>query len=114
MLNLFLDELLTPTGQQGPLKAAYDRAASGVWHAVLGAVFCGAFGWWGLGPAFAVALVYWLLKETGDLRRGGKFWDGIEDAICVGLGLWYGTGWWPLMICLMGAVIMVSAGARHK
>ena len=71
-MNLFLDELLTPTGQTGPLSATYTRAAGGVWHAVLGAVFCGAFGWWGLGPAFAVALVYWLLKETGAAGPAGS------------------------------------------
>lgn len=37
MIRLIWAELDAPTGQTGPLSAAYSRAAGGVWHAVLGA-----------------------------------------------------------------------------
>ena len=112
--DLIIAEFDTPTGQIGPLDAAYRRAAGGVWHTVLGALLVAPFGLWGLAPAFAIALVYWLAKERGDLRRGGKFWDGVEDAICVSLGAWYGVWWWPLAICGAGVIILASAAVRVR
>lgn len=112
--QLIIAELNTPTGQIGPLDAAYRRAAGGVWHAVLGALLVAPFGLWGLPTALAIAAIYWAVKERGDLRRGGAFWDGVEDAICVALGAWYGVWWWPLAICGAGGIILVSAAMRAR
>jgi hypothetical protein len=77
--DLILAELNTPSGQTGPLSAAYRRAIEGVAHGVLGAAFCAPFGWWGIVAGVAVAAVYWAAKERRDLRRGGRVWDGLED-----------------------------------
>lgn len=107
-------ELQTPTGQIGPLDAVYRRAAGGVWHAVLGAAFTAPLGLWGLGPALVLACLYWIAKERGDLRRGGKFWDGIEDALLVCLGAWHGVWWWPMAMCGAGLIILASAAWRAK
>jgi hypothetical protein len=112
--GLIIAELNTPTGQIGPLDGAYRRAAGGVWHAVVGAVFCAVFGLWGLPSALVIATIYWAVKEIVDLRRGGGLWDSVEDAICVCLGAWYGVWWWPAMVCLAGGIILASAAVRTK
>ena len=114
VVDLIMAEISTPTGQVGPLGGAYLRAVSGMGHAVLGAAFCAPFGWWGLGAALAVAVVYWLVKERGDLRRGGDVWDGVEDAICVSLGAWYGAIWWPVAVLVAAGIILGSAAWRAK
>ena len=107
-------EINTPTGQTGPLSAAYARAMGGVGHAVLGAAFCAPLGVWGLGAALVLALIYWTAKERGDLRRGGRLWDGVEDATCVSLGAWYGVIWWPAAVLVAAAIIMASAAVRAR
>ena len=28
--------------------------------------------------------------------------DGLEDAVMVWLGAWYGAAWWPVLICGAG------------
>lgn len=103
MLGVIWAEITTPTGQAGPLSAAYARAMSGVGHAVLGATFCAPLGASGIIMALAVAVIYWTAKERGDLRRGGLMWDGIEDALCVSLGAWYGVIWWPAAVLVAAA-----------
>jgi len=114
MIRLIWAELDTPTGQTGPLSAAYARAAGGVWHAVLGAALVATLGLgFGMATGFALALVYWLAKERGDLRRGGRWWDGAEDAVMVSLGAWYGAAWWPVLICGAGLYVMVARGRRY-
>jgi len=112
MIRLIWAELDTPTGQTGPLSAAYARAAGGVWHAMLGAALCASLGWYGLAPGLAAAALYWLVKERGDLRRGGAIMDGLEDAVMVWLGAWYGAAWWPVMVCCAGLYVMVARGRR--
>jgi len=107
-------EINTPTGQIGPLSSAYGRAMGGVGHAVLGAAFCAPLGVWGLAAAIPLAPLYWLTKERGDLRRGGRLWDGIEDATCVSLGAWYGVFWWPWAVLLAAGIIMASAAVRAR
>lgn len=114
VLNTIWKEINTPTGQVGPLSAAYGRAMGGVGHAALGALFCAPLGVWGLAFALVMALAYWLTKERGDLRRGGRFWDGVEDAICVSLGAWYGVVWWPGAVLLAAGIIMLSAAVRAR
>lgn len=114
MIRLIWAELDTPTGQTGPLSAAYARAAGGVWHAVFGAALVQSLGLgFGLATGLALALVYWLVKERGDLRRGGAIMDGLEDAVMVWLGAWYGAAWWPVLICGAGLYVMVARGRRY-
>jgi hypothetical protein len=112
-LSLIWAELRTPTGAAGPLSAAYARAMGGIGHAVAGA--CVAV----LAPVDplilwgALVVVYWLAKEANDLRRGGRFWDGVEDALMVGLGAWYGAAWWPCVIVGAAVYIMATAAWRR-
>lgn len=113
LLSLIWAEIATPSGQVGPLSAAYRRAVEGVAHAVLGAAFCAPLGLWGLAAALPVAAVYWRAKEAGDLRRGGRLWDGAEDAVMVALGAWYGGPWWPALMLGCAAYIMASAAWRR-
>ncbi len=114
LFDVIWREINTPTGQIGPLHAAYVRSASGIGHAVLGAAFCALFGLWGIVAACLIAAAYWLLKERGDLRRGGDLWDGIEDAICISLGAWYGPWWWPAVALAAAAIILLSAAVRAR
>ena len=117
--DLIIAEIMTPTGQTGPLGGAYLRAVSGIGHALFGAAFFAPLGLLGLGApmivrAAIVALIYWLAKERGDLRRGGDVWDGIEDAICVSLGAWYGAIWWPVAVLVSAGIILGSAAWRAR
>lgn len=114
ILDDLFGEILTPSGQIGPLDAAYRRAVVGIAHAALGAAFCAPLGLWGLAPAMGLAAVYWLAKERGDLRRGGQVLDGAEDAVMVMLGGWYGPAWWPALVIGAGAVMMVSGAWRAR
>jgi len=112
MISLIWREIETPSNQIGPLHRAYERAVIGIGHAMLGACAAVAFG--GYGPPFALAVggLYWLMKERGDLKRGGGLWDGVEDALMVTLGTYYGPAWWPPMIVATGAYLM-AMGARR-
>lgn len=112
MLRLILAELRTPSNQQGPLHGAYDRAVQGLGHAMLGAAAAGLFGGWGLAFGLAVAVAYWLAKERGDLRRGGALWDGLEDAVMVCVGTYYGPWWWPLVVLACAGYVMVMGAIR--
>ena len=114
LADLILEEINTPTGMIGPLHGAYTRAMSGIGHAVLGASAFAALGLWGIVWAAIGAAVYWLLKERGDLRRGSDLWDGVEDAICLSLGAWYGPWWWPVAALAAAGIILVSAGVRAR
>lgn len=60
-----------------------------------------------------IAGIYWATKERGDLKRGGSFWDGAEDAVMVSLGAWYGVWWWPALILGAGLYIMAVAAWRR-
>ena len=71
-------------------------------HAVLGADLGALANTAGLAAVSAGLLrlslgaVYWLVKERGDLRRGGGVVDGLVDAGFVSLGALYpGPAWWP-------------------
>jgi L-asparagine transporter-like permease len=61
---------------------------------------------------FFFAFSYWIFKETRDLRRGGSFRDGVEDALMVWLGYFYGPWWWPMLMLVCGAYLM-AMGARR-
>jgi hypothetical protein len=114
MFKLLWDEINTPSGRMGPLTASYFRAVVAIGHAVLGAAFAALLGVWGLAPALVIGLVYWLAKEEGDIKRGGKVWDGVEDALMVAMGAWYGAVWWPVLILCSAAYIMVVDAWRRK
>ena len=114
VIQRIIMELKTPTGQVGPAPRAYLRTVVAGGHALLGAAFCAWFGAWGLALAVPVALAYWLAKERGDLRRGGKVWDGLEDTVMVSLGAWYGPDWWPAMVLGCMGCIMLSAVVRSR
>lgn len=109
------------SGPEGVLNGAYNRAVIGMAHVVLGgclAVLVAdrhqdlAVGLRGLFPVLG-ALVYWLAKERGDLRRGGSLWDGVEDTLCVWIGCAYlGQWWWNLMVLGIGAYLMAAGAWR--
>ena len=96
-------DLLTPSGYGTP----YTAGTSAVAHGLLGACVA-PFGWHGLLAALSVALAYWLLKERGDLARGGAWLDGLEDTAMVAIGTYYGPVWWPPLMLACGLVVMVS------
>lgn len=100
-------DLLTPSGYGTP----YTAGTSAVAHGLLGACVA-PFGWWGLSAALSVALAYWLLKERGDLKRGGAVLDGLEDTAMVALGTYYGPVWWPPLMLACGLVVMISRALR--
>ena len=105
-------EILTPSGQPGPLHKAYERCVEGIGHAMLGACAVAILGGWGLAFGIAVAVAYWLVKERGDLKRGGSWADGAEDALMVCLGAFYGPWWWPLVIVAVGAYLLIMGAIR--
>ena len=66
-------------------------------HAMLGA----ALSWGGL----AVGAVYWIVKERGDLKRGGAYKDGLFDTAFVIIGIAYeGPIWWPILVIVSAGV----------
>jgi len=106
-MNLIRD-LLTPSPGATPYQAGVMAMA----HALLGAAATGAFGGWGLGFGLAVAAVYWTVKESGDILRGGAFVDGAEDAAMVWLGTYYGPPWWPAAMLACGVYVMAVRAWR--
>jgi len=113
ILDDLFGEILTPSGQPGPLHKAYERAVEGIGHAMLGAGLVSLLGVWGLLPGMAVAVAYWWIKERGDLKRGGSWADGAEDMLLVWLGAFYGPWWWPLVILAVGGYLMVMGAIRE-
>lgn len=110
LLDLIWAELNTPSDQIGPLARAYQRGAIAAWHMLLGSVVALPMGdaQWLFGGV--VATIYWLIKERGDLRRGGRVWDGLEDAVCVYLGTFCGPWWWgPVCLASTGYVFLMGA-----
>jgi len=83
-------------------------------HAVVGATLTATFGGYGIWAGLAYAAIYWLVKEFGDLRRGGAWLDGIEDATAVWLGGWYGVWWWPAMVLGIGGYVMAARWWRWQ
>lgn len=108
-MNSIIAELFTPSGQTGEVSPAYRRAVIAIAHAVLGAALAQFLGGFGLAFALLLAVAYWLAKEWGDLKRGGALWDGVEDALMVSFGAWYGAPEWPLVILCAAGYIMWRA-----
>ena len=113
LARAIIAELRIPSGQDGPLGAAYARTTSALGHAIIGACAASALGGWGLLFGLVIALAYWLLKEWGDLTRGGALWDGLEDACMVWLGAFYiGPMWWPWIMLAASGYVMATGAWR--
>ena len=90
----------------------YQRAVIGAGHALVGAALIAIVPVEYLVTArVGLAVIYWMLKEAGDLKRGGDLRDGLEDAAFVWLGAFYGPWWWPLLI--LGAMGCVGLTGRR-
>lgn len=98
-------EAMRPT-----IGSGYLWAVIGISHVMLGAALQGVLGASGAAARLVLTVVYWILKERGDLRRGGSLRDGIVDAALVGVGAFYsGPRWWPIAV-----IIAIAAGAIIK
>jgi hypothetical protein len=90
----------------------YQRAVIGGGHALVGAAIVAALpdAWIAAVAARAIiGAAYWMIKEAGDLKRGGDLRDGFEDAAFVWLGAYYGPWWWPLLVLgAMGCVMLTG------
>jgi hypothetical protein len=89
-----ISEILTPSARD---ESTYDKSVIAIGHVMLGASAAEPVGMY-VGPAWLlIMVVYWLIKERGDLKRGGSWRDGIWDAAFVGFGgLYVGAWWWPV------------------
>lgn len=118
LFDMMLAELARPsTLPHGPLHRAYERAVIGIGHLVLGAAVGGLLwpvaGWGDALLRLGLGVAYWLIKEAGDLRRGGTVRDGIEDASLVALGLFYAGQWFaPLAAIIIGGYLMFRGAAK--
>ncbi len=77
----------------------YERAVIAIGHVIVGAILASPFDVLGtIGAALFWMVLYWAVKELGDVSRGGDIKDGIRDALAVGLGALYpGPWWWALL-----------------
>ena len=86
--------IVTPSSAN---ETPYQFAVIAIGHAMLGA----ALSWGG----FLIAVAYWVIKERGDLKRGGAWRDGLIDTGFVSLGLIYsGPIWWPVAVMVLAGV----------
>ena len=84
---------------------SYQWAVIGLGHVMLGAALQGLLGVTAAAARLALAALYWVAKERGDLRRGGALRDGIVDTAFVGVGCFYdGSRHWPVAVMLTAAV----------
>ena len=109
--------LATPTTG----RTWYEWATIAMAHAVLGADLGALADTAGLAAVSAGLLrlslgaVYWLIKERGDLRRGGTVADGLVDAGFVALGALYpGPAWWPWAVTAAVAAGVIFIRARGR
>jgi hypothetical protein len=112
LIRQILAELATPSNQVGSLDRPYRRAVIGIGHAIVGAALVSALPAWGWPLGLTLGAVYWLIKERGDLLRGGGILDGLEDAAMVSLGAWYGPWWWPVVILGCAGYLMARGAMR--
>lgn len=95
--KILIGEIDTPSGHEaGP----HAWATTALGHVMLGACFSFL-------PAIAVAIIYFAVKETRDLRKHqGRLEDSLVDTGFVWLGALYtGSLVWPL-----GAFLLVAVG----
>ena len=91
---------------------SYEWAVIGLGHVMLGAALQGLLGVTAAAARLALAALYWVAKERGDLRRGGALRDGLVDTALVGVGCFYaGPRHWPVMAM---AAICFSAFIKER
>lgn len=90
MLRALVSEFRKPSPRN---PVPHHRGATGYWHHGAGLYPGAVFSLMDVAPlaaafwaALVVGLGYWLIKERGDLKRGGGLRDGIEDAVFVAVG----------------------------
>ena len=69
-------------------------------------------GFGGAAARLAIGIAYWVIKERGDLKRGGSWRDGLVDAGFVMYGALYGPWWWPLGVFALVAVGLTIRGLK--
>jgi hypothetical protein len=117
-IEALMDEINRPSDlPPGPLHRAYERGVIGMGHGIVGAAVAGFLwpvtDWTDVAVRLCVAVIYWTVKEWGDLRRGGSLRDGLEDAACVALGLFYAGQWYAPMVCLgLGGYLMYRGAVK--
>ena len=112
-IKLVVKELFVPSEKD---ESPYTALVIGIGHAMVGAAIItmlpanlGAASVIGLTIArFTIAIFYWLLKESGDIKRGGNFLDGLKDSAWVLLGGWYGATFWPQLVLFIAFIEAVS------
>ena len=105
-------EIVTPSARdEGPFPAFL----LGIAHCVAGAAACEVAAGAGIGLAAlrgALPLIYWLVKERGDLRRGGSVRDGMIDTAFVASGL---LAAWPFYHAgLLAAALAAAVWLRPR
>lgn len=108
-LKEIFQELWTPSGSIGVNPKGYQRAVEGIGHSVLGAFCVSLLGLpMGVLTSFVIAAIYFVVKETSDLKKGGRLPDSVEDALFVAIGCAYsGPVVWPLTVLLVAGYSMV-------
>lgn len=105
-------EIVTPSLADEP---PYTILLIAIAHAVLGASLAMIDA--GLPVAVAraaIPLAYWLLKERGDLKRGGNVVDGLVDTAFVAFGAIYaGQPWWPASVLALAALAALILPSRR-
>ncbi|MFV0409457.1 MAG: hypothetical protein ACK5LJ_07085 [Paracoccus sp. (in: a-proteobacteria)] len=108
-LNSLITTILTPSARD---EDGYQWAVIGLGHVMLGAALQGLLGAAGVAMRLLIAVMYWLIKERGDVRRGGGLRDGLVDTALVGVGAFYaGPRWWPVAVM---AVITLGAILKER
>ena len=92
--------ILTPSARD---EDGYTWACIFLGHAVLGLAIGQAFGAEAAGSRALLAAVYWLVKERGDLRRGGSLLDGAADALALWAGAYMAERWVAVMVLATAA-----------
>lgn len=97
-------EILTPSAET---ETTHKATVVGISHVMLGAAFAPL--------GYAVAALYWFLKERKDLRRKGALIDGLIDTAFVTLGaVTYAGDWrWPVLV-LAGSACLSIIHEVHK
>ncbi len=109
----FIKSLFVPsTSFDSP---AYGRAATAVFHAVLGALFAflaSILGGW----IVWLAVGLYIVKEAFDVRQGGSQWDSVEDlcAVLLGVVAWHQGLSWPVVLIAVGLTVGIFATLRQK
>lgn len=94
---------------------AYGRAATAVFHSVLGALMAllaASYGGW----IVWLGVGLYIVKEAFDVRQGGSQWDSVEDlgAVLLGVLAWHQGVSWPVVLIGVGLIVGIVASFRRK